>query len=618
MFIRAYQTKNKKTGTVYTTHKLVESFQTDKGPRQRIVMSLGKVTLPKSEWKRLAYALEQRLSGEQPLLEEDPHITAAASDIMDHFEFQQQRAQRAQQRKQTQEPLTIDLNSVSTSHSRSLGPELLGLWAMRTLGFEQLLHQCGMTDSDGAMVQAVVLAKLIAPRSDLATWKRLRHHSSIPELLGMDPAAISCNAVYEAADRLYVHKNTIEAFLREREGKLFRQETTLYLYDLTNTYFEGSCHRNPLAKRGKSKEKRSDCPLVTLALLVDGHGFPIFSDIYRGSQSEPETLDGVLERLRQQHGALLPIFQPTIVMDRGIATKANLEKLRSESYPYLVVERRAVEKEYQNEFAQAPKSFTSFKNCQGDAVYVKQMPSDGTPGCRVLVLSETRAHTEEAMDALKEQPFLDDLQRLRQSIVQGNIKKLDKILVRIGRLLERYPSVAKHYEIVPDVPDGADIAVDLRWNAKPTRQERSVLTGCYVIETSHEDMTATEIWKAYAQLTTVEAGFRALKTDLGMRPIFHQTAERTQGHLFLSVVAYHLLNTIELSLRQQDYHHRWSTVRDMVANHQRTTVILTDVEDKIHHVRVSGTPEPPVRTVYELLGVKDPLRAVHTTAGARL
>jgi transposase len=512
-----------------------------------------------------------------------------------------------------------DMSTLATTYSRSLGPELLGLWAMQQLDFDGLLKKCSITGTDAAIAKAVILAKLIAPCSDLATWHWLRQQSSTPELLGIDPMDIGRNAIYEATDLLYDHKDQIESFLRNKERQLFKQDMTLYLYDLTNTFLEGTCRNNPLGKRGKSKEKRSDCPLVCLALLVDSNGFPIFSDIYSGNQSEPETLEAVLDRLAVQHSGILPLYLPTIVMDRGIATKENLALLKEGGYPYLVVERRPVAKEYVQDFQNTRENFMMLEDSQGEPVYLQRTSPDLEDACRVLVLSETRAHTEQAMDSLKEERFLDGLQRLQKSILGGHIKQLDKVNIRIGRLLERYPTIERYYDVTPEVKsEQAAIAVGLTWAKKPIREERSILTGCYVIDTSHKDMAAEEIWKAYNQLTTVEASFRALKSALGLRPIFHQKEDRTKAHLFLAVIAYHLLNTIDHQLRQANYNHRWTTVRDAVSNHQRTTVIVTGEDQKIYHTRVSGTSESPAHEIYNLLGVKDPLRANRNVYGARL
>lgn len=250
-------------------------------------------------------------------------------------------------------------------------------------------------------------------------------------------------------------------------------------------YFEGRCLDNKLARRGKSKEKRSDCPLVTLALVVDARGFPVFSQIYEGNQAEPETLKDILVRLEKQAEKenLFQDLHPTIVMNRGIATSKNIELLKERQYPYVVVERRPAEKEYPKEFRQAKETFEPIAN---KGVYVKKVLAGD--GCRVLCLSENRGQKETAMDALQEKRFLADLTRLSASVAKRSILLVAKVSERIGRIKERYPSIAQYYQIQMELSSDQKKASGLTWGKKTSRFERSVLTGCYCIETSHQDL----------------------------------------------------------------------------------------------------------------------------------
>lgn len=625
MFIRETVTKNKTTNKTYKKHTLVESYRTEKGPRQRVVMQLGTLNLPRSEWKKLAAALEGRLAGQTTLFEDEQAIAEAADKAMAHYSFNQKKA-KAKDERQVQATFTsVDLNSVTTGESRSLGPELAGHATWKQLGLGDILSDCGFTPVQQALAESVVVGRLVSPSSDLASWRWLRERTALVELLPEDLSTIGKDAIYGIADQLLANKTTIERGLRIREANLFSRPNQVFLYDLTNTYFEGQAAGNELAHRGKSKEKRTDCPLVTLALVVDDDGFPIFSQIYEGNQSEPETLEDILTRLDADAGLELVNHQPMIVMDRGIATKDNLAMIKEKEYPYIVVERRAVEKEYVDEFARAKETFeeislnkdkTESHNTTSESVYVKRLPIE--KGSRVLCLSEGREKKEIAMDTKKEQRFLHDLHQLQRSVEKGNIKKVDKVGVRIGRLKERYPSIAGHYEIhlVSDEKD--ENVTGISCEKKETRQKRSVLTGCYVIETSNETLSAREVWRLYTTLTNIEAAFRSLKSDLGMRPVYHQSADRTKGHLFIGVLAYHLLISIEYQLRLSGDHRHWSTVKEELSTHQRSTVMMTGEDGQIHHIRVSGTPEKIHKDTYKKLGVKDPLKNKYRIVAKRL
>jgi hypothetical protein len=258
-------------------------------------MHLGTLTLPKSEWRSLAALLESRLAGQISLLEDEfPAIADAANKAFDHYRFaQSQRKERTQ--KSNPQIVPVDMESISTCFSRSLGPELVAGTMWDRLGFDEVLSNCGLDRRQICLAKVSIIGRLIQSGSDYKTWQWLQKMTALLEMLQVNLAAKGVNPFYAIADELYAQKAKLERALRNREVSLFSFKTTLFLYDLTNTYFEGSCKSNDLAKRGKSKEKRSDCPLVTMALVVDQLGFPVLSQIYHGKQSEPKTLKEILD-----------------------------------------------------------------------------------------------------------------------------------------------------------------------------------------------------------------------------------------------------------------------------------------------------------------------------------
>ncbi|TRZ50049.1 MAG: IS1634 family transposase [Dehalococcoidia bacterium] len=605
MFIREYKTKNKKTGKIYIKHQLVESYRTEAGPRQRIVMNLGKVNLNKSGWRKLAFVLEGKLSGQDSLLDE-PGINAAADAAMKNYDFYKIRKKNKVPGGGT---LTIDPEKVGATACRSLGPELAGASAWDRLSMDAILKEAGLDKKSRELTKATVLARLISPASEARTLKWIRKRSYVAEIINTDLLEVKKDPIYEIADILLYHKEAIEKLLREKEEAIFPDSSTLFLYDLTNTYFEGQCKNNSIAKRGKSKEKRSDCPLICLALLVDSRGYPVFSQIYEGNKSEPVTLESVLDRLETDVKKTLFSKKPTIVADRGIATKDNIALLAKRGYPYMVIERKRSEASYIKEFEKAKNSFD--KIVKGDGtIYFKKIKAGGV--ARLLVLSQAKKEKEEAMDSLKESRFLEDAGKLKKSVSRGSVMLLSKIQIRIGRLIQKYPTVVKYYDMSTETDTSGKKVLTLKVNKKKEkRDDRKVLTGCYVIETTHIDMDAADILKSYHSLTRIEAAFKSLKTDLGLRPVYHQTGQRSMGHLFISVLAYHLLNTIELALASKGERTKWSTIRDELSTHMRTTVILTGTDGSIYHTRVSSRPETRHREIYELLGIKDPLKRIH-------
>ena len=598
MFIRQSNTRRTSNGKVYTKYVLVESVRTEKGPRQRTVMHLGSFDLPKERWKELATCLERKLSGQSTFQGEAVDIEQIASRIMEQYRQFSRKKEEKQERQEHQQIVPVDTQSIVTTYTRSLGGEMVAHHAWKALGMDTILKKAGMSARECALAEATVVCRLLDPGSEVSAWEWLTRRTALNELMDVNLEKIGKDGLYDIGDSLYGHKEYIESALYEEEHRQYGQGPMVYLYDLTNTFLEGQGKKNALAARGKSKEKRSDCPLIALALVVDQRGFPVYSQIYPGNQSEPITLQAVLTRLEESLPPLLKQEKPMMVMDRGIATGENLRLMEEKGYAYTVVERREREKDYPLEWEEG---FTLIGE-EADGVYVKRVEEEGK--ARVLCASVGRKEKEQGMDRLQEKRFLEALERLSGRIRMKRLKKMEKVWERVGRIRERYPSIAQYYTVTTETsPDGKEVQ-SLRWEVrKDEREQREKLTGCYVLESTRTDLSAAEIWKLYMTIQRVESAFRCLKSELGLRPIYHQKTERTKAHLFISIVAYHLLNWIEQRLKEAGDHRQWSTIRKTLSTHQRCTVIFRDEEDKVYHLRVSGKPESLHEDIYRKLGV---------------
>lgn len=621
MFIRETSTVNKKTGATYSKYQLVESYRNEKGPRQRIVMTLTELELDKSLWPALANAIAERLSGATSLFESDPLVARYADLAITKYSIRAKVATASEQRTAEADFETVNLATATTTMSRSIGPELVGNSFYQALGFADILKGAGLVGESLAIAKATILARLIHPGSDRKTHRWIKHNSSLAEMCGIDLSKFHKDKVYEIADELYGAKGAIEPALFQASSELFPAETRLFLFDLTNTYFEGSTKGNSLAKHRHSKEKRFDCTLVSLALLVDHRGLPVYSEIYEGNTSEPRTLASVLDRLGSlQEGPLFGGVVPTIVMDRGIATKANLELLGTRKLNYVVIERANKKSLYREHFIKM-EGFSEIADAQGSPVWVKKLEGDNITV--VLCRSLGRSKKESAIASQATERFLADIASLSASIKRGSISKTPVVSERIGRIKSKYPSAHPNYEITLGYHQDHgkiinkrrfDKVIDLTITEKPSKAQKDQLQGAYVIDTSHSELDATEIWNIYMTLTKVEDAFRSLKSDLGLRPVYHQLARRTAAHLFISVLAYHLLCAVELTLRQNHDKRRWSTINEQLSTHMRTTMVLTSDKGVVYHLRASGAPEPVHKEIYRLLGVSDPLGRIKTVA----
>ena len=617
VYIREYKIKNNKTGAIRVEHKLVTSVRTEKGPRQRIVMPLGTLAVDRIDWKRLAHALECRITGQQSLLQaHDADLERLALKIVSNNDLSQSLdvlhgAKLEEQEAYLKKPgrsryVPIDLDSVKMKETRGLGAEVLCMKAWEMLSLTDILKKVGFSASSLSAAMVLVFGRMISPGSERHTIEWFRRRSALRELPGIsDIWKISKDRFYEAADDLYSRKERIEDMLFHKEREYFpHTEATVYLYDITNTYLEGHGLGNSLAARGHCKSKRYDCPLVTLALVVGDDGMPICSQIYKGNQSEPETMGEMMGRLyRRLHGGHIPLFKPTVAMDKGFATDDNVQWLRENGYHYIVIRREDGSEGYRRQFEDERGTFeivSSGRSIYGDIsnVYVRKEAVSGDM-CRVLCISEGKARKEKAIYESKGNPFLGDIEGFRKSIQKGTIKNPEKISNKLQWIIAKHGKLSKNYEAALEWADGRATGISVV--EKETKPEP--LFGCYVIENSHAGMTAEETWKLYMTLSRVEGAFRSMKETLGVRPVYHQTADRSAAHLFLAVLAYHLLATIENLMTQQGDIRTWGTLREVMSTLMRGTVTMRDDQGATYHLRLSGEPESEHQDILDKLGI---------------
>ena len=600
MYIRAVKTTHKKTKKVYTKLTLVESYMSEKGPRQRTIMNLGAVDIPRKLWKELAYCLEMKLSGQQRWLKQDEDVEKLADDLLARQQLKSEKQARREKREQQAQIMPVDVHSLATIQTRSLGAEIVADKVWKQLGFDKILHEIGFNKRQKAFAKIAIIGRLIEPGSEHNLYRWFQKRSALNELLDEDMAGVGKDGFYEIADELLAYKQQIEQCLYHNETRAFSNRERVFLYDLTNTYFEGQCSDNALAHRGHSKEKRSDCPLVTLALVVDTQGFAVMSQIYKGNQSEPATLKDILNRLQADMRPILSNVKPMLIMDRGIATQANMALLVERGYPYTVIERRSEQADFLSAFA----DLSTFEQVGHDeqTVYLKKTETD--TGSRVLCCSYKRQQKERSMDQKKETHFLQTLASIQRQVKKGRLKRKEKVYERIGRAKQKYPTIWRYYAIDVGLDDKEKDVLSLNWHKKAReREQRQQLAGCYVIHSTCTHLSAQAIWQLYMTLNQVESAFRDLKSQLGLRPVYHQHENRTAGHLFIGVLAYHLLMAIEHQLRQSGDHRSWRTIKKELSTYVRNTIAFHDAEGKLYHVRVSSTPEFHHKEIFQALGV---------------
>jgi hypothetical protein len=609
MYIRRTHTRNSATGERYHTHRLVRSTRVGGKVRQITLLNLGRhFAVSPADWPTLCVRLEELLGGQGVLLKVEiaAELEREAQRIGAQLLARQPVATPAPSPTPEAAPPpaapaevdTIAEDSLLLSRPRSVGVEAVGLWAMAQLEFATLLETLGLNAPERTAILGAIIARLAAPGSERATRRWLVDASGLGELLDVDFETLNLMRFYRAADALWRHRATIEQTLFARVSELFGLDWTVTLYDLTNTFFEGDAAANPKAKRGHSKEKRRDCPLVTLGLVLDGSGFVRRSEVFDGNVVEGTTLAGMLAGLGAPTGAL-------VVMDRGMATEANLVWLRAQGYRYLVVSR-----ERQRQFN--ADAATSIQSASGDPIALQRVVDAACEEVRLYCCSERRAHKEEGIAARFGTRFETALQALHEGLARPRTtKRITKLWERIGRLQEQSHGVGQHYTITiePDA-DGVN-AQAIRWERHPVDGTLVTHPGVYCLRTNALTWESEQLWRTYVMLTDLEAVFRSLKSELGLRPVYHQTAERAEGHLFITVLAYQFVQIIRRRLQAHGITERWSTLRAILAGQCRVTATFRRPDGRTLHVRKATQPEPAQLAIIRALGSDPTPGGVH-------
>ena len=602
MFIRRTQAQKRRAGGYYYTYRLVESQRIKNKVRQRTLLNLGTdFYLPKEKWPILTKRIQEILGCQQSLFEIDCNIDKLARGIAARILVKQQE-KGVQSDTDFRE---VNVDSLVMSRPRGVGCEHVTLEALRFLGLDSKLGELGFTRPQVALAIGTIVARACHPASERETHRWLQDQSGLGELIGHDFEQSSLYKLYQISDRLLKKKSAIEQHLYKKESNLFALQETITLYDLTNTYFEGQCLGNNLAKYGHSKEKRTDCPLVTLGLVLDSSGFPKRSHVYEGNVSEPATLSEMIHDLQK---GISEQQNPTVVMDAGIATQENIDWLTKHQYPYLVVSRKK-----HREFDESKS--TIVKQDAECTVKVQKVIDEETGETLLYCHSSQWEKKERAIGHRFSTRFEDALQSLHDGLtIKRRLKKYDRVVEKIGRLKQQFSKAAKLYTVTVAKDDVSGNAGKITWQRKPAPDTTDTYPGVYCLRTSQTGWDEFTLWKTYTMLTDLEAVFRSLKSELGLRPVHHQIADRVSGHLFITVLGYHLVHVIRCRLKSADIHDSWTTLRNILLPHSRVTVSMQCKNNDTVHIRKSTQPEPEQQKIYSLLGVKNhPGNVVKTT-----
>ncbi|HKG68260.1 MAG TPA: IS1634 family transposase, partial [Segetibacter sp.] len=488
----------------------------------------------------------------------------------------------------------IDTDTVENKNIREAGSEWLCMQALEQLDMSAFLGKKGWQNEQIQLALTHIISRAAYPASELRTSEWIKQNSSVCELTGYPMEKITKDKLYDISKRLYKVKEDLEKHLSKRTNELFDLNDKIILYDLTNTYFEGSMRSSKIAKFGKSKEKRNDARLVVLAVVINTEGFLKYSQIFEGNISDSKTLEKIITELSSRTSSTER--HPIVVLDAGIATEDNLKLLKKNKFDYMCVSRSGMSK-YSVDTDSSPIKISDKKE---QPITLQKVTVDNSSDTWLRVHSTGKALKESGMNSRFSQRFEQGLSQIKESLgKKSGVKKQEKVWQRIGRLKTKYQSIHKYYDINTEA-NNKGIITNITWKQKALDKKE----GHYLLRTTLNEKDEQMRWTIYNIIREIEATFRTLKTDLDLRPIYHKTDEASMAHLHLGLLAYWVVNTIRYQLKQKGIKNEWSDLVRIMSSQKIVTTTMDNEYDQQIIIRQCSEPTEAVTNIYTALKYK--------------
>jgi hypothetical protein len=598
MFIKGNLKYNKTTQEHYWVYKLCESYRINGIIRHHIISGLGKLEgLEKAEQRALLCSrIEEMIKGGSGTLELGL-IDQRVEELARQFYVEIKTKKRYDVGKKKGEWETVNLKTLKNKDAHEIGAEWLCKQAFEQLGIAEFLRGEAWSDEKISLATTHIISRAVYPASELKTVSFVKENSAISELTGFDKSILTKDMLYRISHKLYSIKDKLENYLSKRTNELFDLEDKIILFDLTNTYYEGSMRGSKIAKYGRSKEKRSDAKLVVLAAVINREGFLKYTNIFEGNMADCETLQTIIEALSAKTS--FTGRKPIVIIDAGIATEENLIMIRMKGYDYICVSRSSM-KEYYADIESKPVEIKDKRKQPIELLKVKVADDNDN---YLWVKSQAKGVKEKSMNGKLSQRFVEGIENINYGITKkGGTKKLEKVYERLGRLKQKYPSIHKYYEIiVADDGQGTATSVSLK---RKSSEDAIRECGVYLLRTSLDLKDEQTFWTIYNIIREIEYTFRTLKTDLDLRPIYHKTDAASMAHLHLGLLAYWLVATIRFQLKQKGYKHDWSEIVRKMNTQKCVTTSVENIRDEEISVRQCTEPSENVKQIYDMLNYK--------------
>jgi Transposase DDE domain len=593
------QEKDKSCRTPF--YRLVESYRYDNMVRQHTIIHLGKLeALPcvedkKQLAKRIDDLVRESRTGMQCLFTSDNKIVEQlAASFFDQMQLSKKIDLSRDSSRQV-----VDVETVKNKDVKEIGIEWLCKQTLDQLKVNQLLNTNGWNEEQINLAYTHIISKASKPASEYKTTVWIKENSAVCEVTGYPVSKITKDKLYGIAKDLYAIKDKLEKHLSTTTNELFELQDKIILYDLTNTYFEGSMRNSKLAKYGRSKEKRNDAKLIVLAAVVNVEGFLKYSEIFEGNLTDSKSLLLIVDKLSKKTD--LPANKTEkqkqiVVMDAGIASQDNLDILKEKGYDYMCVSRSGLSKYEVDTTAKE----VEVKDNKGQSIKLQKVKMPRSTDTFIQVKSLNKGLKENGMNTSFSQKFEDGLAEISNSLSKKNgTKKLNKVWERIGRLKQKFSSVAKYYEITTPV-DTNNIVTSISYKGL----EKDKKEGIYLLRTTLNTNDEKIQWEIYNTIREIEATFRILKTDLDLRPIYHKSDEASKAHLHLGLLGYWLVNTVRYQLKQKGINHNWQEVVRIMNTQKVVTTTMVNEYNQTIVIRQCSEPSEGNNKIYTALNFK--------------
>lgn len=594
MYLKASFRHNSNLQDIAAYYRLVESYrnETDR-VCHRTLLNIGFWPDATTAQKvKVIDLLNSRYKNEQALFEEQDQEVLEWVNL---FWNQMIEKKTIDRKSIEQQHRLVKADTIKHKEAREIGTEWICANTWNNLKLTELFEGLGWPRENIQLAMTQIISRAVYSGSELATSRWISDNSAICDITGYDINKITKDKLYQSALELYKHKDTIEKYLSTKTNELFDLQDRIMLYDLTNTYFEGSKRNSQLAKYGRSKEKRNDAKLVVLAMVINIEGFIKYSAIHEGNYSDTSDISTLLTKLSVSTSAAKPI----VVMDAGIATEKNLETLTQNGYKYVVVSRAKI-KDYKP-VQQGKETYLLTKSKK--IIRLQAVKTEKYTDSFLKVQSEDKGLKEQGIKNRLEQGYEKQLYLIKQSLAKPRgVKKLDKVQQRLGRAKQKYPSVHQLYNIYLDIESSKQIVKDLHWQRDIEKSEEvKSRLGVYFLRTNLEETDEALEWMIYNTIREIESTFRILKTDLDLRPVYHKNDTSTMAHLHLGMVAYWLVNTIRYQLKKVGINDDWKEIKRKASTQKCVCTTAQNSFDKIIQIKRCTEPSEDLTKIHNAL-----------------